>query len=145
MQLFRLSEGWAATSIREIRLAPGPLLPDAQREAPAGSPGPSRAPLIQLRMAWYSGESFSKRTPPAWAFFVGSFWASASSAASQVGLPSRRLSAGRGRLTTRRAARKLARRASGDQLPSLPGGTIFRIVCERWHPTQFWPSSPIAL
>src|SRR3954471_6001290 len=119
---------------------------EAQRDA-AGSPeGFNLAPLIQSRRTWYSGEVLaSKRTPPAWAFLVGSLCASASSAASHVGLPTRRLSAGLGKFTTRSAARKLARTACGDHLPSLPGGTILRIVCDRWQPMQFCPSSPIAL
>src|SRR4051812_39203817 len=117
-----------------------------RRDASASPPGLSLAPLIQSRRTWYSGEVLaSNRTPPAWAFLVGSLWASASSAASHVGLPSSRLSAGLARLTTRSAARKLARTACGDHLSSLPGGIILRIVCERWQPTQLWPSSPSAL
>src|SRR5262245_59286159 len=83
----------------------------------------SRAPLIQSRIVWYSAEVFaSNRTPPAWAFLVGSFCASASSAASHVGLPRIKLAGGSARFTTRKAARKLARAAWGVQRSSLPGG-----------------------
>ena len=105
-----------------------------QREAAGMPAGLSRAPLIQSSRVWYSGELLaSNRTPPEWAFLVGSFWASASSAASQVGLPSKRLSAGRAGSTTRSAGAEFAHRLRRP-LTVLAGRTILRIVCERCSP-----------
>ena len=106
----------------------------------------SRAPLIQSRMVWYSGEvparTGRRRRGPSWSGRSGPRpprrlpRSACPGAGCRRGWPGSRRAGRRGSWRGRRRA---------TSVPSLPGGTILRIVCERWQPTQFWPSSPIAL
>src|SRR5262245_35063973 len=86
--------GNKATAVRDRFRAVGGRPPRPHRDDwRSASRRSARAPLIQSRIAWSSAEPGAKRMPPAWAFLVGSFWASASSAGSHVGLFASRLAA----------------------------------------------------